>query len=786
MYALMALIDPNVSNRATWAAHAHDMAMWEINEQCYNAATGSGACVARNYSNASAPFIGAGFIIANRAQLETLPQIEGLDWNYSSLTPADKATIASLFHIWGAQVTGANIYDQVSGAGEDPRPIGTYSNPILFNANIFTEQGGLNNYGNSHFAIATYIGLLLDPADDPTVSSCAPTTTTLCPADGTAKTVGAYAVAAVKAWLYRNYAALEDQHIVDSAYGIADPNLCPDINNPGGNSRTINCTGSQSGGFPAEGTEYGALSMADFYPTLYTLYISGKLNPATDPQASLISSSFWDKMAISMVHQLYSNISTNASAGYVQFGDDQQWSVMIQQGLLLNSLEVYDAKYGSAWRKNLDKWYQYNTLLFGQNAYASRWLGLYGGGYNIFGGALYDMQIMEATNNTNDGDFSGAYAPNPTPNQYDPRNTSTLPLDFENISSPGGFYRYYGRSSWNTSASQFQFGCNTPAQDHAMSVCGRFDYLRNGEPLVTALGGNLGSVAAAPAPSNQGMPGYQWNPSFSCDNASVFSLLCSQGGMLPGGWGNFSNTVLATSSNNNYYYGATDASGAYSMNVTGERYLTASANVNLSQREVLWLKPDLIWVYDRAETASGSSFKNWNIDTQTLPVISGNVAAMTSTSGQKLYITSLLPGRSSFTAAPHTLQGAPVAALLTDTASTNNSVRMLHTLEGRSSGGATTATLVQSSAGTSFDGGVIGATIVLFKRTLGDTFTSVTYPASGATTHYIAGLTPNTPYTLSGSCARIRNHRLRWCAHLYCRRNREHHSIIADRCRSRG
>jgi hypothetical protein len=39
----------------------------------------------------------------------------------------------------------------------------------------------------------------------------------------------------------------------------------------------------------------------------------------------------------------------------------------------------------------------------------------------------------------------------------------------------------------------------------------------------------------------------------------------------------------------------------------------------------------------------------------------------------------------------------------------------------------------------------------MFMRNWPTTFTSVTYPASGATTHYISDLAPNTTYTISGA-----------------------------------
>lgn len=63
-----------------------------------------------------------------------------------------------------------------------------------------------------------------------------------------------------------------------------------------------------------------------------------------------------------------------------------------------------------------------------------------------------------------------------------------------------------------------------------------------------------------------------------------------------------------------------------------------------------------------------------------------------------------------------------------------------------------TATAVASSAGQNFDGALIGSTLAMFMRSLG-IFTGVTFPASGATAIYVANLSPNATYTVSGTGA---------------------------------
>jgi hypothetical protein len=718
------------------------MSMWEMNEICYNAYSGSGACVARSGANMQ-PFIGAQFVMNNRAQANVPPQLQAIDWNYSSFSSADKAVIAQVGHIWGQELSDG---DAVASTDEYVTPVGAYNTSAIISSNVEQAEWGANNYSLGHFQNMAYLGLLLDPADDPAVSSCAPSTTTICNADGSAKTVGAYGVYAVKGWLYRINSLFEDQHIVNSEYGLSDPFICTDVQI--GNTT---CTGRMSGGQSTEGTGYAQVSMLEMFNGVYALYTAGKLNPSTDIQASFITSAFWDKMTLSLVDQLwYVQLSASSPGGYyIPFGSDGQLNGYMHQMNTLNILEVYDAKYGSTWRKNIDKWYTYNAQYQSYAGYGAKFL------QGNSGGAFWAPNVMQATSGTNDGDFDG-YG-NPTSDAYDPRNTTTLPLDFENLSSLGGFYRYYGRNNWNNAATQFQFGCSTATINHAMPSCGRIDYVRAGVALAIGLNGTENNNTFAQSPSNQNTPGYQYNPSFDCTGSGgAYQGICQYGGIMDNSWEPSSSTVLATSSNGTYYYGAVDSSNGYSVYVDSTTY-AASQNVTLAQREVLWLKPDQTWVYDRTAQTLGTGFQTFNLDLLAEPTISGNLATMaSSTYGQTLYVTSLLPGTSALTTSLLYKPGvqeenSPMTYLLTDTAVPAFTNRMLHTLEGQNYGGTASATnLVQSSAGNGMDCGTVGTTLACFMRTRGS-FTGTTYPASGATMQYITGLAANTSYPISGA-----------------------------------
>jgi hypothetical protein len=80
------------------------------------------------------------------------------------------------------------------------------------------------------------------------------------------------------------------------------------------------------------------------------------------------------------------------------------------------------------------------------------------------------------------------------------------------------------------------------------------------------------------------------------------------------------------------------------------------------------------------------------------------------------------------------------------------SAQFLSSLQwGSSSFTPATATLVQSSSGQTFQGALLGSTLVMFMQAWPTSFTGVTYPASGATAQYVSDLSPSTTYSITGA-----------------------------------
>jgi hypothetical protein len=146
------------------------------------------------------------------------------------------------------------------------------------------------------------------------------------------------------------------------------------------------------------------------------------------------------------------------------------------------------------------------------------------------------------------------------------------------------------------------------------------------------------------------------------------------------------------------------------------------------------------------------------------PTINGNTATWSTRSKkQKAYFTTLLPAGAALInnglpcpkcSVDQVADWEPYAQLEVNASGNPLSTQFLTVLEWSTPGlTQSPTTLVQSTAGQNFDGALIGSSLVMFLRNWPAILTSVTYPASGATTDYISDLRPNTTYAISGAGA---------------------------------
>jgi hypothetical protein len=195
-------------------------------------------------------------------------------------------------------------------------------------------------------------------------------------------------------------------------------------------------------------------------------------------------------------------------------------------------------------------------------------------------------------------------------------------------------------------------------------------------------------------------------------------------------------------------YALTDLTNLYN-NPRGARDVTHAS------RSIIWLKPDIIVVYDRATTGTTGRFKKFNLWLPTNPAINGHQATMTSPGGQKLFITSLQAPNQTLTAVPAENGISMIAEadpmqyklVIQDPANPTN-IRFLTVLQGADAGAAAAPLAgIQSSAGTAFSGVEVQNTAILFPVDIRTSFANVTFATAAATNRYmVTGLTPNAAY----------------------------------------
>jgi hypothetical protein len=209
-------------------------------------------------------------------------------------------------------------------------------------------------------------------------------------------------------------------------------------------------------------------------------------------------------------------------------------------------------------------------------------------------------------------------------------------------------------------------------------------------------------------------------------------------------------TIVARSESDKLVYFLGDATNLYNSEHDEVR------DVVHASRSIVWLKPDIVFLYDRATSKVDGRFKRFWMQLPRVARVSGNVATMTSPKGQKLYVTRLLPADGVTTSAPaEKLDGEPAdmepmsARLETEVPSKPRDVRFLHVVEG-ADGAASPVTLVQSIGAATFDGAIVKGVAILAPRVVGAVAGDLVYSVpSDVHANVVTGLTPNGGYDVS-------------------------------------
>jgi hypothetical protein len=490
--------------------------------------------------------------------------------------------------------------------------------------------------------------------------------------------------------------------------------------------------GAAEGGAHPEGPYYGIENMGFFRQAILALQTAGYNDVAVSGQyVKICDLPYWDGLISSTYKQMPYNPVSIPSISYLgnvyqidSYGDNQHF-FLTNPIELYGPMGIYDALKSNSARLNLDKWLCLNAPPGGASALYSNAKGIWPNNYASI--AIFYFMLF---------DPSAAAVVDPRP---------SMGLSFFGK----GMGRMADRTSWSADASIFTFISSFLTEGHQHGYSGMFAFNRKNEWLtkeLTQYGADNKALASE----------FHNTLSIKNDDISAAELgsewwaqyINDRGGqwIYPGC--NNGDPTLVTSMQPSFDYALTDLTNLYN-NPHGAQ------DVSHASRSIVWLKPDIIVVYDRATTGKSGRFKKFNVWLPTNPVVSANQATMTSAGGQKLFITSLQPSSVTMTTMPAETgismiaEAEPMHYKLVIQDTTNpSSVRFLTLLQGADAGASPAlASGIQSSSGSAFYGVEVQKTAIMFPVNITSSFTNVTFTTStNANRYMVTGLKPNAPY----------------------------------------
>ncbi len=717
-FAFLSLVDNNPAARIQHATRARNLLMHVMNEAVKGPAAGQ-------------PFRDPVFITNNRANYWGEAFGLTVDWIYAAvdaqnqliLTSADKATIRTVFLRWANELLNA-----YTAGDEHPHPVGVVNSPALL-ADARQLRWTANNYYSGHMRILTLISLSMDAADDPALN---PALAEL----ALGNTLRSYIGNATGAWLYQQYAVYEYADTVIKNYGLP-------ANTPG--------LGIASGGLSVEGFLYGhALGYVD--EALLALYTAGYTDPAAyGPQINLIGSDFWDRLVDGYLHSItpVPVLPTGGDAymgplyQMASYGDIIRFWITPDNFTVLGALGVYDTLTNNQPRLEKERWFATHAVQGGAAH-------LYERASNVWGNANASEAILYFLL----FDPAAAQAADPRPK---------LPTTFD---APV-LDRILARTDWTPNASWFSFKCGWITINHQLGDCGQFEFYRKGEWLTKEASSysNDGKTFATEFHNMLSLQNKCICPGGQPANLQWFE---TETWLRGGQWSNGQNAgdpASIASWSKDYVYSLADATNLYNRPSIWSPNDSAMAILHAS-RSVVWLKPDVIVVYDRALSSLGSLFKRFFLNFPDNPSVNGHTVTETTPSGQQLVVQSLLPLTSTIVTRPlesfhDPAQLDPIRyQLYIQDGSSTPASRFLTVLQGVDAGGTPqAAATIQSAAGTAFTGVLINHTAVMFPVELGSLpqytlqtgapFTSLAFSVpSDTSAELITGLKPDSGYSV--------------------------------------
>jgi hypothetical protein len=330
----------------------------------------------------------------------------------------------------------------------------------------------------------------------------------------------------------------------------------------------------------------------------------------------------------------------------------------------------------------------------------------------------------------------------------DPR--KTLPLRW----FAEGLGHVYARTSWKADASFFRYILGWIAIDHQHGEGNHFGLYRKGEWLTKERSG-YGLEKMALSQFHNTLAVENDKPEHDDPDGYRYELWKS-GSQWTVGLSSSDPTITARSFGDGYVFVSGDATGLYNSDYEGSRDV-----VHVS-RSILWIEPDHVVVYDRAQTRTEGRFKRFWLHVPRVAKITGNRARVQTDGGQQLVVTSLLPvgariASAESAAGSDAAEGDPMLADISiEPRPAPKQTRFLTVLQGLDNGGTPDAASLIDAKGV--HGAVVGETAVVFAMNLAPQ-KALEYRASGARRHFITGLLPDHGYTvsLSGDQVKVRD-----------------------------
>jgi hypothetical protein len=481
------------------------------------------------------------------------------------------------------------------------------------------------------------------------------------------------------------------------------------------------------GGSPPEGFQYGPATLAYVSETLLAIQTAGEADPARwGPQVHLDGNPFWQEVIPAHLHSLSPATATT------QLGPTPEpaWAGDGQRYMLWDHIDPFAAlglhaeNSGNTQRLNALRWMATHLGPGGQAALSRRARSQAGQVYKRHS-IMYFLLLDPAVTPT------------------DPR--PSMPLQHYGA----GLGQIFARTSWGPEATWFQFQLGWENIDHQHGDGLSFGFYRGGEWLTKERVGyghffmssdqhNTLTVEndrnrrhEDPVRGGLGRTGSQW-PLVHTEDPKL----------------------LARSFAEEYVYALGDATALYNSEYEEVR------DVKHVSRSIVWLKPDHLVLFDRAETGKEGRYKRFFLQTPAVATVTGTLSTVTSAKGQRLFVTTVLPESPVIKAEPYTPTSSwetkpaeyepMLATLRVEPSAMPKEARFFHVLQGANAGAAADpVSLVRTKGSAPFLGAAVKGTLVLFPVRLGEVpEVSFTAPA-GVVRHLVTGLAPGAGYDVT-------------------------------------